>query len=98
MRILIRFVILPILLVFFLGLTTANTVALDVKGVLKEATPEYVVVDGRSYPVTKETVISEMDYPKQELPYDHKGLTSGWRVKLLLEKGVVKKILIEVPK
>lgn len=90
-------VLISIILILNLGMVSfASNV--KIKGLLTEATKNYIVVDGYEYFVTDKTVVSDISSPKDEFPYDPKLFLHKQEVKIIVENNVVKKILIRIPK
>ena len=93
-------VVLSLLLIFilFFRISFIQADAKEINGTLDKATKNYIVVDGVKYAVTKKTVISDIEHPNVDFPYSPNLLLHSWKVKIIIEKNVVKKILIGVPK
>jgi len=90
-------VLIAIFILFF-RISFIQADAKEINGTLDKATKNYIVVDGVKYAVTKKTVISDIEHPSVGFPYSPNLLLHSWKVKIIVEKNVVKKILIGVPK
>ena len=93
-------VVLSLLLIFilFFRISFIQADAKEINGTLNKATKNYIIVDRVKYAVTKKTVISDIEHPSVGFPYSPNLLSRPWKVKIIVEKNVVKKILIVVPK
>ena len=91
-------IIIFVIFILFFRISFIQADAKEINGTLDKATKNYIVVDGVKYAVTKKTVISDMEHPSVGFPYSPNLLSRSWKVKIIIEKNVVKKILIEVPK
>jgi len=96
-RVLISVIIFVVFILFF-RISFIQADAKEINGTLDKATKNYIVVDGVKYAVTKKTVISDIEHPNVDFPYSPNLLLHSWKVKIIIEKNVVKKILIGVPK
>jgi len=96
-RVLIAITIFVVFILFF-RISFIQADAKEINGTLDKATKNYIVVDGVKYAVTKKTVISDIEHPNVDFPYSPNLLLHSWKVKIIIEKNVVKKILIGVPK
>jgi len=87
------------LLILILGITTITFSAIEIEGILNQATQNYIVINGHKYVVTKSTIIKDLRIPQKKIFYSLHSLPVNCLVRIKIEKGIVKEIIIVgVPK